>query len=103
MEREVTTEHRGFSPILNATVFDAHHAGPLIRPLTVMAALTDSINYPRARITLCSVVGSIGLTAHQAAALRDQLDEAIAAVVTACPQLATPDEIGQLPKEMSRG
>jgi hypothetical protein len=99
----MTTEHRGFPSIPNTTVFPAQQPGPQITPLLVVAALTSSTNYPRSRITLCSVLGSIGLTAHQAATLRDQLDQAVAAVVAACPEMSVPDEIEQLPKVVARG
>ena len=99
----MTTEHHKMPPIANTTTFDARQAGPLIVPLTVMIAITDSIDYPRTRITLCSVIDNICLTAHQAAKLRDQLDEAVTAVVASCPAMSTPDEIERLPRSMPRG
>jgi len=96
-------DHKPFPPIVNTTTFDAHRAGPLIVPLTLIAALTGSLDYPRSRITLVSKIGAIGLTAHQAAQLRDQLDQAIAEVLASCPEMATPDEIEALPRSMPRG
>lgn len=96
-------EHKKLVAIANTTTFTARGAVPLIVPLDLMAAITESDNYPRARITLCSVIGTISLTAHQAAALRDALDQAIAEVVASCPAMSTPDDFETLPKEMPRG
>jgi hypothetical protein len=85
-------DHKSFPPIVNTTAFDARQAGPLIVPVTLIAALTSSLDYPPSRITLVSTIGTIGLTVHQAAKLRDQLDEAIAAVIASCPEMAAADE-----------
>jgi hypothetical protein len=97
----MTTEHRKMPPIANTTTFDAQRVGPFVVPLTMMVALTDSLDYPPSRITLCSVIGNIALTTHQAAQLRDQLDEAIAAVLASCPAMSAPD--GMEPRSVARG
>lgn len=96
------TEHRVFPIISGTMVFPDKSPGPKLAPLTVMATLTPSQRYPRARITLASILGTTGMTVHQAAMLRDQLDLAIAAVVEACPEMSAPDET-PLPKEIARG
>lgn len=97
------TEHRAFPIIKNTTTFNRRGAGPTIAPLTVVAALNPSTNYPRTRITLCNIHGNTCLTVHQAAELRDQIDAAIAEVLKSCPALSTPDDVEQLPKEPIRG
>lgn len=99
----MTNEHRVYDAITNATLFSATGAGPMIRPVTLSAALTPSLVYPCARITLMSCVGSIGLTVHQAAQLRDQLDRAIADAFAASPQLAARNDVERLPREVARG
>lgn len=96
------TEHKNYPVILNVTTFDAKGHGPRILPLTLVVALTPSTNYPRSRLTLCTALSNTCLTVHQAAALRDQLDDAIAEVLKVCPEMSTPDD-KQLPKEMPRG
>lgn len=101
-ERKLT-EHHAYPLIANTTTFGRGGAGPTIVPLTVVAALTPSTNYPRSRITLCNVHGNTCLTVHQAAQLRDQLELAIAEVVKSCPEMSTPDDVEQLPKEIARG
>lgn len=96
------SEHRVYDAITNATLFSATGAGPMIRPVTLSAACTPSLSYPRSRIALMTCVGSVSLTVHQAAQLRDQLERAIADALAACPQLATPDD-EQLPKTVGLG
>lgn len=97
------TKHHPFPKIHNALHFDAHNRGPLYRDLTLVAVETPSLDYPRTRITLCSPNGTTSLTVHQAATLRDQLDEAIRLVIEACPVMSTPDDVERLPREVIRG
>lgn len=97
------TKHRYFPAIENTIHFDRRNNGPIVRPLFLIAVEQPSLSFPRTRISLCGPNGTTGLTVHQAATLRDQLDEAIGVVVAACPQMSTPDEIETLPKEVIRG
>jgi hypothetical protein len=98
-----TTEHRAFDQIQHVTSFTPTNAGPRITWVRLSAALTPSLDYPRSRLSVCSQLGNLVLTVHQAAQLRDQLTEAIEAVLASCSQMATPDDVERLPKEMPRG
>jgi hypothetical protein len=86
----VTTEHKGYPPIEHVIVMPPHGIGPAIRPMSIVAALTPSLNWPRARIML-STTGPTSLTIHQATKLRGQLAQAIGDVLRSCPELAAPD------------
>ncbi len=81
------SEHKAFPPIEDVTLFDQNQSGPFIGNLHVIAALDPSTNYPNTRITIAIQVGTASLDVRQARALRDQLDAAIADVVTACPEV----------------
>ncbi|MGN6107069.1 MAG: hypothetical protein ACTHU0_18325 [Kofleriaceae bacterium] len=81
------TEHKAYPFIDQVVAFDADDCGPQLVKLTCVAALTPSLNYPRPRLTLCTKLGTLSLTAQQAAELRDQLDRGIADVVAACPEM----------------
>jgi len=99
----MTTEFRSLPRIENVATFRAETPGVVTGPIMLIVAITESHEYSRARITQVSVLGSHAMTAHQAAALRDQLNEAITAVVASCPAMATPDEVEHLPRNMPRG
>jgi hypothetical protein len=85
------TDNKYYEQIKNVTTF-ANDAGPFVRPILLATALTSSELYPRTRIMIAHAHGTICLTTHQAATLRDQLDTAIAEVLKSCPAMAQPDD-----------
>lgn len=75
-----------------ALAFGPGGAGPEIAPVTVMAIVHPSKNYPEHRITIGTRHGAVSLTPRQVDELITSLAQARSEAVQACPSLLSVKE-----------